>query len=631
MMMSWNLSRSTRTLAALATAALLVGVGCDCGAPPVEVEDVLGDGFNNVVPIDERTVLVRFSESVEKSSVAGAFAVVDFTAVPPRTIAVDASASATDEVTLATDSALVPGTRYTVVVDGLKSESGRALSGTLNFTAVGVAGTTTVRVIVDDVETARLHDDLALFATVGGDGAFSEQLVAYPLVDTGAVFEATLTVAVDAARTLDENDDGDVSQDRRPYALLLMDGAGRLASSLIPFVVGGEGVVVDVAVLPPLEIIDPPDQDPLPAPPVDENPADGVRQVRVVVDDRASRELVSPQLKVSVTAAGDFDASFPQTLTLTEMTGDDAGYWQAVIGVKVDPDRVADGTSESTFPYFAFLVEDGVPVEALSVSVVAPDETAQTVRLALGNPEWTPVTFRVDVSRAYLNVSGSQRGVFDNEAVFLTGEWQQGVDALGNNCGDAFSGGEQPCLRMRELDDKPGVWTRTVWLPPGRPYGWKVVRCDADDGCGPLNRLVASSGRAFATVMKNLATDNIDAFADAAVGIVDVINPEATVAGGQVLDYSDAVVFQGAGDGSEPDPAGTPDGQRMFKQEVPDLVVVVAAQPIKTRVVHVGTWRDVNLGRTPAQILEDQTAVDLGSVDYDDGFSGRFPPSREEP
>ena len=69
----------------------------------------------------------------------------------------------------------------------------------------------------------------------------------------------------------------------------------------------------------------------------------------------------------------------------------------------------------------------------------------------------------------------------------------------------------------------------------------------------------------------------------------------------------------------------------MFKQEVPDLVVVVQAQPIVTRVVHVASWRDVNLGFTPQQIIADELSVALGTVDYDDGFIGRFPPSRENP
>jgi hypothetical protein len=213
--------------------------------------------------------------------------------------------------------------------------------------------------------------------------------------------------------------------------------------------------------------------------------------------------------------------------------------------------------------------------------------------------------------------------------VFLTGEWQTAVDALGNNCGDAFSGGEQLNLKMRNIGG--GVWTRTLWLPPGRPYGWKAVRCNATTGCGPLNQLVASSGRAFATVMKNLATDNVDAFADPLVGLVDPLNPTQTEAGGEVLDYTGASVFLGSGMGSQPDPNGTPDGERMFKQEVPDLVVVVGDEPIITRIYHVGTWRDVNIGSSPADIINDAAVVELNPFDYDDGFIGRYPPSREEP
>ena len=69
----------------------------------------------------------------------------------------------------------------------------------------------------------------------------------------------------------------------------------------------------------------------------------------------------------------------------------------------------------------------------------------------------------------------------------------------------------------------------------------------------------------------------------------------------------------------------------MSRRSATALVVVVAAQPIVTRVVHVGTWRDVNLGVTPQQIISGSLSVELTPVDYDDGFIGRFPPSREEP
>jgi len=628
----------SRSTIACLTACLLVAVapgGCDCGAPP-DVDPFLidGDGFASVVPVDAATVRVRFTDTIDEASVGGAFALRDFTVVPPATLNVTPRRTAEREVTLSVaGTPLTAGKTYTIVVADLKTTGGRTLAGTLNFVAAaGVGETASVRVVVADVELARRHTSLTVLATVGDDGAFSESLVARPLIDEGGAFAATFDVRVDPARTIDVADDNDAAVDRRPYGLILADDAGRMASAFVPFVVSAAAPVeVPVTVLPPLEIIDEPIVDTLPPPPDDSAVGDGVKQVRIVVDDRAARELVTPSLKVSFGADGTFDASFPRTLALTRMSGENVGYWEVVVGVRVDPNRTIDGSSESTFPYFAFLVEAGTPYESLSVSVISPDETPQTVRLSLGDPRYTPVTFRVDASRAYLNPSGTQRGVRAGEAVFLTGEWQIAVDALGNNCGDAFSGGEQPCLRMREVPNKPGVWTRTIWLPPGRPYGWKVVRCDADDGCGPLNRLVSSGGRAFATVMKNLATDNVDAFADPAVGIVDTVAPQATAAGGRTIDYSAATVFVGAGAGSEPDPSGTPDGARMFKQEVPDLVVVVAAQPIVTRVFSVGTWRDVNLGTTPQEIIDGALSVSLTPSDYDDGFIGRFPPSREEP
>lgn len=614
--------------------ALTAVVGCECGEAPAVDLELLGDGFAGVTPVDARTVRVAFTDPVDADSIGGAFSITDFTTVPPQAFDLVPRRTAEREVTLSSEASFIAGSRYTIVVDKVRSTSGREVSGTINFTAIagGFGEATTVRVVVEDVETARRHTDLSLLVTVADDGFFTETLEARPILDEGGVFAAELEVVIDPARTIDPSDDTDGTVDRRPYALLLVDGAGRMASALVPFVVPAAGPVeIRVSILPPLEIIDEPITDLLPEPPVDQNPADNIKQVRIVVDDRAGRELQSPQIKLSFGVDGSFDQSFPRSVSLTPMTGDNVGYWEAIVGIGVDPDRVLTGSTTETFPYFAFLIEGGVEYEALSVSVIAPDETAQTVRLSLGNPQFTPVTFRVDASRAYLNTSGSERGVRAGEAVFLTGEWQVAVDALGNNCGDAFSGGEQLCLKMRELPGRAGVWQRTLWLPPGRPYGWKAVRCDADTGCAPLNRLVSSGGRAFATVMKNLATDNVDAFSDANVGIVDVIAPATTQAAGRTIDYTAATVFQGAGAGSEPDPAGTPDGARMFKQEVPDLVVVVAQQPIITRVVHVGTWRDVNLGTTPQQIIDGSLSVDLGPIDYDDGFIGRFPPSREEP
>lgn len=605
---------------------------CACDAP-LGPGEIVGDGFASVVAVDSSHVRLAFTRAIDRgSAVPGAFAITDYTVVPPLEVTVQAAEAADDVTVTLTTGSLVAGTRYTLLVQGMKDAQGRALEGSLNFVASGLGGLVDVSVVIDDVETARRHDSLAVLATVDEGGAFSELLVAFPVVDEGERFVAHLPVLADAARTLDPGDDADLSVDRRPLALLLVDGTGRMASHLVTFVVPDESAnQVRVDVLPPLEIIDQPETDPLPDPPEDENPGDGLRVVRVVVDDRASRELISPELKVAIAADGSFDASFPRTLPLAPMSGDNEGYWEALVQVQVDPARIAEGTATDTFPYFAYLVEQGAPYESLDVAIVAPDETPATVRLSLGDPEWVPVTFRVDVSRAYVNVSGTVRGHLPGEAIFLTGEWQRAADALGNNCGDAFSGGENRCLQMRELAAHPGVWTRTLWLPGGRPYGWKVARCAVDQGCGELNDLVASTGRAFATVMKNLATDNVDAFADANVGIVDPLAPATTQAGGQTRDYSNATVYQGQGIGLEPDPSGTPDGARMFKQEVPDLVVVVGTRALRTRVIHVGTWRDVNLGHTPQEIIDGQLSIELGPSDYDDGFIGRFPPSREEP
>lgn len=632
-------SRSTweraRGLGAVALALVVSAAACDCGGPTVEGPSPLGDGFASVRATGAEAVVLELSRDVQEARLAEAsFAIANYTVVPPDEVDVRAVAANGPRQIELTTAALSPGQTYTLTVAGLYDTDGYELAGTLNFVGPAGAEVVQVEVRIPDVETARQHGELTLLATVDPEsGAFSERLEAFPVTDEGSHFLAVLDVEVDPSRTLDSGDDADPSVDRRPYAVRLVDAAGRPASALVRFVLPNKDAprTVEVTVRPPPEIpVGPGPEEPLPEPPEDASPEDGRKLVRVVVDDRASRELRSPQLKLSFDSSGNFDASFPQTVDLTPLEGSD-GYWHAIVTVAVDPARELDGTSESTFPYFAFLVEQGVEYEGLSVSIVAPDEVPETRPLSLGNPEWTPVTFRVDVSRAYLTLDGSERGVRANEAVFLTGEWQSAVDALGNNAGDAFSGGEQLNLRMRELEGHPGVWTRTLWLPPGRPYGWKVVRCDADEGCGPLNQLVASSGRAFATVMKNLATDNVDAFADPAVGIVDPLAPEATQAGGTTWDYTGASIYEGTGTGGEQDPTGTPDGERLFKQEAPDLVVVVEETPLKTRIYHVGTWRDVNLGLTPAEILATSTPVELGPADYDDGMIGRYPPSREEP
>src|SRR5690606_4619584 len=121
-------------------------------------------------------------------------------------------------------------------------------------------------------------------------------------------------------RTLDSADDADANVDRRPYAVRLIDGAGRPASALVTFVLPDLDAsrTLEVAVQPPPEIsVGPGPDEPLPDPPVDANPEDGKKLVRIVVDDRASNELQDPSLKLSFDASGNFDASFPRSVPLT--------------------------------------------------------------------------------------------------------------------------------------------------------------------------------------------------------------------------------------------------------------------------------------------------------------------------
>ncbi len=635
---------SNFNLRMVALGAMLASLGlsaCDCGSPPPGTELPLGDGFQSLTAVDATTLTLRTTRALDPASVTtAAFQLNRFTTVPPEQLVMTAATLDEDTLVTLTTAPLLAGQTYTLDVSVLDID-GFAIEGTLNVTGVGDGPRIPIEIEVTNPIVAEEYG--ALFALVTVDletGFFSEEMVeievSREVEAEGARYLSRLEVRVDANRTLEVGDDDDAAVDRRAYAVRIVDEFGRVASPLVLFALPTADAerTIEVELVRPPQIVTEPSTPPpevLPDPPVDETPDDGSKMVRIVIDDRIARELSTPSLKLAFDATGGFDATFPQTLEMTRMEAPFEGFWELLVAIDVDTARVADGQTQDTFPYFAYLVEAGVEYEGLSVALVAQDEASQTVQLALGNPEWTPVTFRVDVSGAFLVPDGSEKGHYPNEAVFLTGEWLTAVDALGNNCGDAFSGGEQPCLRMREDAAHAGVWTRTIWLPPGRPYGWKVVRCDALDGCGPLNQVVASSGRAFATVMKNLVTDNVDAFADAEVGLVDPLDLANTPAAGDVYDYSSAEVYVGNAEGAETDPPGTPDGAQMFKQEAPDLVVVVAEDTIVTRVFHVGTWRDVNLGRTPAQIVDDATPLQLGVYDYDDGFIGRYPPSRADP
>jgi hypothetical protein len=257
---------------------LVLSQACTCEAPLAPGE-VLGDGFISARAVTSSSVEVKFSRNIDKGSVSkGAFSISDYTVVPPVDIEVKKAEAKSDVLVALGTGGLVPGTRYTLTVKGLKDAQGRPLDGTLNFVATGAGAVVSVEIEIADVETARLHTALSALATVNDDGSFSEDLQAYPVIDEGSRFVARMDVQIDAARTLDSGDDTDVTIDRRPYAVLLMDDAGRMASALVRFVLPDEGSVrtVPVAVLPPIEIVDPPDTDVLPDPPEDPNPADGV-------------------------------------------------------------------------------------------------------------------------------------------------------------------------------------------------------------------------------------------------------------------------------------------------------------------------------------------------------------------
>ncbi len=503
---------------------------------------------------------------------------------------------------------------YTIRLEDVRAPDGSLVSASANFVGTGDVATAPVTLRVDDRYDQTLTEAHAL-VTVDPRGVFTyfNSLVELTDPDGDHVFTAEIPVAIDPLRTVATNDDR-FGPDRQAYAARAVSAAGAALSPLITFQVPDAAPrTVD---LPLLSVPDPPGPE-------------GLVTVHVRVDDTPAQALTAPALRVSIDQTGAFDPSFPTTIALTDADGD--RVFTAGAQVRIDPDRVIGGTTSETFPYVFFVANEGIDYPNVNAEVEALGEADVDADIRVGNPALVPVTFRVDVSAAYLNATGSLRGLFPGEAVFLTGEFGTAEDAFGQNAADAFTGGENVVLEMSERADHPGVWQRTLFLGPSRPYGWKAVRCPAGAGCSELNRHVTSSGRAFATVMKNLASENRDAQSASEVKIVDPRAPLVTLDGGGTLDYTGAGVFVGQGIGAEPDPAGTPDGVTLFKQELPDLVVDVGTTPLTTPVVVVGTWRDVNLPTTLAEIVAADGAFDLNPWDYDAGFVGGAPPSYELP
>jgi hypothetical protein len=622
-------------------AASLLAVVTACPPPAAPPVEPLGDGFASVVAVDSHTVILSLRRTLQRDTVqVGAFTIVDYTVLPPEPLAVQrATASGDAEVTLTT-ATQVRGVTYTLRVNGLEDSHGFDLSGTLNFVGAGATELAQVTFTVDDPAVATLHDRLLARVSIDDSGRFDADGQRVLELDRGS-WSATAAIAADRNRTADRSDDGDTAIDRRAYSVRLVDGEGRPASALTPFAVpdaSARSVVIALwrpqtrcpdAPVPELEP---------PPPPVDSAPGDGVAQIRIFIDDRQTDELIAPQLSVTADAGGAFSLD-ERLVDLADADGD--GVYEVVLGLAVDPARVntdIESAPLEQLPYIAFLVQDGVKRADFFTFVTAVDETPRSQAMPLGEEGKVPVTLRVDVGAAFLTADGSLRGRYPDEAIFMTGNFVGLVDAFRQNCADTWSGGENMNLRMRERSDHPGVWEKTLWLPPGRSQTFKVVRCPADSGCSGLNQRVTSTGNAFATVAKNLATENRDASEYAEVSIVDPAHLDAVSVGGQSQDYSGATVYLGAGAGREDDPAGTPNPATLFKQELPNLVVNLLQSgdcPAQTPVYVIGTWRDVNLPLTAAEILATVdpggTPFDLIPHDYDDGMIGAPPPQRVLP
>jgi len=519
---------------------------------------------------------------------ARSFSIGDYRVAPPLVVEVRGANADGSKVVLVT-AAQRAAVEYTL----------RYGADSTNFVGVGDATRAPITFRVDDSYNQSLKAVRVLSTFDPQTGFFSHYENSIDLADMGGhLFSATVAVVVDPLRTLDTSDDR-LGPEHVAYAVRAIDPqSGGPLSKLIAFEVKTpEARTVDL----PLSTVPPP-----PAP-------EGLVGVSFDIDDSPARALTMPALKGSIDSGGAFDPSFSTVVPLAAAAGH---HFSGQTRVRIDPMRVRGGNTSTTYPYTFYLSNAGSDYPNLAIVIVAPDESPQMGSLRVGNAMLVPVTFRVDIARAYLTLDGSLRGKFAGESIFLTGQWAVAEDAFGRNASDAFSGGENLVLEMSERADHPGVWTRTLFLPPNRPYGWKVVRCPAAMGCAQLNRHVVSSGRAFATVLKNLATQNLDASTHPESTLVDPRAPGA---------YGAASVYHGLGMGLEPNPPGVPNPQTLFKQEAPDLVVTVATDPVTTPVYVIGSWRDVNLPQRPPDIIASGGVFDLGPWDYDAGFVGRAP------
>ena len=559
------------------------------------------------------------------------YRIVDYTTLEGKpaanpTVAVRDAEEADGTVTLTTGEQTAL-TNYTLTISDVRDAAGNEHSASANFSGLGKTNSAVVTLTVDDRYNTNLKEVWLLASIDPVTGRFTHKTHRIALTDPDKdhVFTAKLNVARDLARTKDTKDDRYGTQ-FMAYSVRAVDAQNRSLSKLVLFEV--KDTKAKTVTVPLLTVPDKP-------------PVEGRVTVTFKVDDRQARALNKPSLKGSFDKDGKFDATFPTVLSLSDKDGDNV--WEATVDVWINPNRTLKGATADTKPYSVYLVESGNSYTNRSADFVVPEEKAKSVSILVGSTEKVPVIFRVDVSRAWLDVDGINKGVWPGEAVFLTGEFGGAEDAFGQNATDAFSGGENVVLQMVERQDRKGVWERTIFLPKTtteRPYGWKVVRCPKDKGCTQLNKMVSSSGKAFPTVMKNLTTEMCDAgrktWTDKnckSPKIIDPRNLTKVVTGAGTLNYSSAKVWAGTGAGlkDQKDPAGTPRATLMFKQEIPDLVVNVKDKAVESPVYVIGSWRDVNITGSPADIISGGTVVDLDKTDYDAGFTGGTPPSYKLP
>ncbi|MEE2902890.1 MAG: hypothetical protein VYC39_11200 [Myxococcota bacterium] len=541
--------------------------------------------------LNETTVTIKFSHTIDQDLTnLGSITVTNFSERIPQPLVLTSREISDSEIILRTEQQ-EGGALYSVNVSNVSFANIEQPDGPsqVNFTGFG---TTSVFVRLD-TRGFILESELRLLTTIDAEtGVFREELQTFTFEESviPKVYTATLTVQIDPLAQ---------------YAIRVDETSkGTPVTGLVQFTASSTNTIsLDLECELPRE--------PEFSTPLDSLVGNQRAPVRIIVDDRFARELISPKLRLSLNDNGEFDIGSTRIVPLRRIIGYERVY-EATVEVAVDSDRRLDGTTEADFPYIAFLVESGEDFPARGIQFIMDEEQPQTHIIPMANPNLVPVTFRVDAGSAWLEPDGSARGLYPGEGLFLTGEFPAAEDAFGRIAADAFTGGERVTLRMKPRSDAPSIFEKTVFMKPDRPYGWKVVRCPAEDGCAGVNRRVTSSGRAFPTVMKNLVTENIDAASNPNVLVIDPNSPQG---------FDNATVST---DGTE-----EPSNMVLFKQEIPDLVVTVERDPIITPIFVVGTWRDVNIPTKPVDLVEQGGVLDLNPFDYDAGWIGTAPLQRD--